>query len=112
MEAVDRPDPGVVQRGEDLGLARLIKTMAPSLHVHGSTQMTLKEIMLGMAVASGNDAAAAAAIHTAGSVAAFVERMNAEAQSLGLFRTHFVDPSGYSEFNLTTAQDFAAFCRA
>src|SRR3954468_20512047 len=28
---------------QDLGLARLIKTMAPSLHVHGSTQMTLTE---------------------------------------------------------------------
>ncbi len=74
-------------------------------------RVTLREVMLGMAVASGNDAAVAAAIHTAGSVAAFVERMNAEARALGLARTHFVDPSGYSEFNLTTARDFAAFCK-
>ncbi len=74
-------------------------------------RVTLREVMLGMAVASGNDAAAAAAIHTAGSVDAFVERMNGEARALGLARTHFVDPSGYSEFNLTTARDFAAFCK-
>lgn len=73
--------------------------------------VTLREILLGLAVASGNDAAVAAAIHVAGSVEAFVERMNTEAQKLGLGRTHFVDPSGYSEFNLTTANDFTAFCR-
>jgi D-alanyl-D-alanine carboxypeptidase (penicillin-binding protein 5/6) len=73
--------------------------------------VTLREILLGMAVSSGNDAAVAAAIHTSSSVDAFIERMNIEARKLGLSRTHFVDPSGYSEFNLTTARDFAAFCR-
>jgi D-alanyl-D-alanine carboxypeptidase (penicillin-binding protein 5/6) len=44
-----------------------------------------------------------------GSVEAFVERMNAEALALGLSRTHFVDPSGYSEFNLTTGARFCHF---
>ncbi len=74
--------------------------------------VTLRELLLGLAVASGNDAAVAVAIHASGSVAAFVERMNKEASLLGLEKTKFVEPSGISELNSTTAREFAAFCRA
>ena len=74
--------------------------------------VSLRELLLGLAVVSGNDAAVAVADYIAGSQAVFVERMNAEMKKLGLRHTRFVDSSGYSENNLTTAREFAAFVRA
>jgi D-alanyl-D-alanine carboxypeptidase (penicillin-binding protein 5/6) len=74
-------------------------------------QTTLRELLLGLAIPSGNDAAVAVALRFAPSVNAFVGRMNAEAQSLGLSKTVFVEPSGVSEDNMTTALEFAVFCK-
>ena len=73
--------------------------------------VTLRELMRGLAVASGNDAAIAVATYISGSVKDFVARMNAEAQNLGLQYTHFEEPSGYSEKNSTTARELATFAR-
>lgn len=73
--------------------------------------VTLKELLLGLAVASGNDAAVAVAHYVSGSVDKFIERMNREMEILGLEKTRFVEPSGYSELNLTTPREFAAFAR-
>lgn len=72
--------------------------------------VTLRELLKGLAVASGNDAALAVADYISGSTKAFVERMNQECAALGLTHTHFVEPSGYDEHNLTTARELAAFC--
>jgi D-alanyl-D-alanine carboxypeptidase (penicillin-binding protein 5/6) len=73
--------------------------------------VSLREILLGLAVSSGNDAAIAAALSAAPTVGKFVRMMNDEARRLGLVRTRFVEPSGISEHNMTTAAEFAAFCR-
>jgi D-alanyl-D-alanine carboxypeptidase (penicillin-binding protein 5/6) len=73
--------------------------------------VTLGEIMLGLAVSSGNDAAVAAALRVAPSVSDFVLMMTMEARRLGLLKTHFTEPAGISENNMTTAAEFAAFCR-
>jgi D-alanyl-D-alanine carboxypeptidase (penicillin-binding protein 5/6) len=67
--------------------------------------------MLGLAVSSGNDAAVAAALYMAPSVESFAGMMTAEARRMGLRVTRFVEPSGISEFNLTTATEYAVFCR-
>ena len=72
--------------------------------------VTLREIMLGLAVPSGNDAAVAAALRFAPSVPDFAAMMTAEARRMGLTRTTFVEPSGVSEHNMTTAAEFALFC--
>ena len=72
---------------------------------------SLRDLLLGMAIFSGNDAATATALRFAPSVEAFVGMMNREAAALGLERTFFVDPSGYWEDNMTTAREFAEFCR-
>jgi len=72
-------------------------------------QVTLDEILTGMAVVSGNDAAIALACHVSGSVPAFVERMNNEIHRLGLRETVIVEPTGLSEHNRTTAREFASF---
>lgn len=74
-------------------------------------QVTVRELLSGLAVASGNDAALALAYKISGSTKDFVARMNYEAQALGLKHTRFEEPSGYSEKNLTTARELAEFCR-
>jgi D-alanyl-D-alanine carboxypeptidase (penicillin-binding protein 5/6) len=74
-------------------------------------QVSLRELLLGLAIPSGNDAAVAAALRIAPSVEGFVELMNQEALNLGLLNTRFTEPSGISEENLTTAREFALFCR-
>lgn len=80
------------------------------MYLQEGQRPTLRELMLGLSVNSGNDAAIAVAVHTAGSVKEFVGRMNRLARDLGLEHTRFVEPSGYSEENVTTARDFAKFC--
>jgi len=72
-------------------------------------RVTVREILSGMAVASGNDAAIALAVHVSGSVPAFIERMNSEMRMLGFPVTRFAEPSGLSELNMTTAREFADF---
>jgi D-alanyl-D-alanine carboxypeptidase (penicillin-binding protein 5/6) len=74
-------------------------------------RVSLRELLLGLAVPSGNDAAVAVALRFDPTVADFAERMNAEARKLGMEATHFVEPSGISEYNVTTALEFAGFCR-
>jgi D-alanyl-D-alanine carboxypeptidase (penicillin-binding protein 5/6) len=72
--------------------------------------VTLREIMLGLAIPSGNDAAVAAALYIAPSVDEFARIMTMEARRMGLVKTRFVEPSGISEDNMTTAAELAAFC--
>lgn len=73
--------------------------------------VTLLDLMTGLALPSGNDAGVALADVVAGSMPAFVDAMNQEAERLGLEKTRFVDSFGYSEENMTTPREFAAFCR-
>lgn len=71
--------------------------------------VTVRELLRGMAVVSGNDAAIALALHICPTVAEFVTRMNGEMERLGLLLTRFAEPSGLSELNSTTAREFADF---
>ena len=73
--------------------------------------VTLEELLLGLSICSGNDAAYALAYAVCGSMEEFVNRMNEVAWQAGLTHTHFVESSGYSEQNTTTAREMAAFCR-
>ncbi|MBR6144749.1 MAG: D-alanyl-D-alanine carboxypeptidase [Treponema sp.] len=73
--------------------------------------VTLEELLLGLAVASGNDASIATAKFVSGSMEEFVKKMNEAVKEAGLTKTHFVESSGYSEENITTAREFARFAR-
>ncbi len=73
-------------------------------------RVSVLDLMKGLAVPSGNDAAIALADVTAGSVSAFVKLMNDEASRLGFKSMHFEDASGLSSGNRVTAADFAGFC--
>jgi D-alanyl-D-alanine carboxypeptidase len=56
--------------------------------------VTMEELLYGLLLRSGNDAATAIAQHIGGSVDGFAEMMNQEAKDLGLTDTHFVNPHG------------------
>lgn len=56
--------------------------------------MTVKDLLYGMMLRSGNDAAIALAEHISGDEAAFAELMNQEAKALGATHSHFVNPNG------------------
>jgi D-alanyl-D-alanine carboxypeptidase (penicillin-binding protein 5/6) len=73
--------------------------------------VTLGELLTGLAVASGNDAAVALALFSSGTVEAYCQKMNSEMEKLGLRQTRFVDTSGYSARNTTTAREYAALAR-
>lgn len=75
-------------------------------------RVTLEELLLGLSICSGNDAAYALAYAVCGSMEEFVRRMNLAAEELGLTHTHFVESSGYSEQNQTTAREMADFAAA
>lgn len=74
-------------------------------------RVTLLDLMIGLALPSGNDAGVALANALAGSMPAFVKMMNREAERIGLTETRFVDSFGYSAENRTTPREFARFCR-
>lgn len=70
-------------------------------------RVSYRELILGLLVSSGNDAAMAIAETSTGSMEAFIRRMNENARKMGLDETVFVGPSGYSADNLTSARDLA-----
>ncbi len=73
----------------------------------------LTEMVKGMVVQSGNDAAIALAEHTAGTEAAFATLMNDYARRIGLKNSHFVNATGLSaEGHYSTAHDLALLGRA
>ena len=74
--------------------------------------LSLKDLTLGIAVASGNDAAVCVGEYLAGSHEAFVERMNTRAQELGMKDTHFANANGLHDDNhYTTAWDLCQLAR-
>lgn len=75
-------------------------------------EMTVHDLLKGIAVASGNDACVAMAEHLAGSEAEFVRRMNERAAQLGMVNTHFVNCNGLdTEGHVTSAYDIALMSR-
>ncbi len=80
-----------------------------SLELQAGDRLRLRDLLYGMMLVSGNDAAEAVAEHIAGSVPAFVALMNAKANELGAANTHFSNPHGLPDptNHYTTANDLA-----
>jgi len=68
---------------------------------------TLRELMYGMMLNSGNDSASAIAEGVAGNIDNFVRWMNMKSDELNLKDTHFSDPSGLNDSSYSTAADLA-----
>ena len=74
--------------------------------------VTFRDLLYGLMLPSGADAAQAVAVHTAGSVKAFVDLMNQKAKDLGLSDTHFANTHGLHDQELySTCRDLAMLLR-
>ena len=75
--------------------------------------VTVGELLRGLIVQSGNDAAITLALHIAGSEAGFVDLMNREAKRLGMNNTHFANPVGLPDAqHYSSAFDLALLAAA
>lgn len=84
-----------------------------SLYLQKGEILTVEDLLYGLLLRSGNDAAVALAIHCAGSVEEFAELMNKKADELGLNHCHFVNPNGLDEDgHLCSALDLAKIAAA
>lgn len=79
-----------------------------SMYLREGEVLTVQELLYGLMLSSGNDAAVALAIYCAGTVEGFVELMNDKAHLLDLTDTHFVNPHGLdAPEHYSTAADLA-----
>lgn len=128
MESLERGDfaLGTKVTLHDEALARNMMPHSSLMFLSDNQDVTVEDLVTGLCVDSGNDAAYALAFFiienedkkagrdslfdAKNSMERFVKKMNDVAQRLGLTHTHFVEASGYSEENLTTARELATFC--
>lgn len=79
-----------------------------SMYLKEGEILTVQDLLYGMMLHSGNDAAVALAIYCGGTVEGFAELMNDKARQLGLSGTHFENPNGLdSPGHYSTARDLA-----
>ena len=112
LEAVERGEVSLddtVTAGADCRSG--MRDDSSSVGISAGEELTLRDLLYCAAVASGNDACNGLAVYLAGSIPAFVERMNQKAGELGCEQTHFVDPHGLSYDDLTSARDLYRITR-
>lgn len=104
---------------ENVSLDKSVTVTAEQIRVEGTSmglragdKVTAEDLLYGMLLTSGNDAANVAAYAVSGSTEKFVELMNKKAESLKLKNTHFATPSGLdAEDHFSTAFDMAMLAR-
>ncbi len=110
LVAVERAgdlDETVTVKGEWLG------SEGSSIYLRAGEEITLRGLLYGLLLQSGNDAAMVIACHTAGSIEEFVELMNRRAAELGMKDSSFANPSGLDHENhYSTPYDMALLARA
>ena len=108
LVAIELAAPDTVIRVDE----RAVGTEGSSIYLCVGEELTLEELLYALMLESANDAAVAIAIGVSGSEAAFVDAMNAKADSLGLRDTHFANPHGLdAEAHYTTAYELAQIAR-
>ena len=85
-----------------------IRVEGTSMGLQEGDRVSRRDLLYGILLPSGNDAANSAAVSVSGSIPEFVKLMNSKAAELGLSDTHFVTPSGLdADGHYTTALDLA-----
>jgi D-alanyl-D-alanine carboxypeptidase len=88
--------------------AQAVGIEGSSMYLREGEELTIQELLYGLMLSSGNDAAVALAIYCGGTVEGFVELMNDQARVLGLSGTHFANPHGLdAPDHYSTARDLA-----
>lgn len=114
---LEKVEEGALKLDEDVTVtAEAAKMGGSQVYLKEHEVFTVDELLYALIVQSGNDAAAALAIHVAGTKDGFVDLMNEKAKALGMnattFRSvHGLPPGKDQEPDVTTARDLAALCR-
>ena len=107
VEQAEDLDEVVTIKGEWLG------SEGSSIYLKAGEEITLRGLLYGLLLQSGNDAAMAIACHTSGSVEEFAALMNQRAEELGMKDSSFVNPSGLNdEKHYSSAYDMALAAQA
>lgn len=106
MEALDK---GEITFKDKVRASEYASSMGGSqIFLEPGEEMTVNELLKGIAIGSGNDASMAMAEHLAGSEDKFVEMMNKKAKEIGLKHTKFQNPTGLPvDDHYSTAHDMA-----
>ena len=110
MEAVDS---GKISLDDMVTVSENAKSYGGStMFLETGEQLTVNDMLKGIAVASANDGCVAMAEHLAGSESAFVDMMNEKAKELGMENTHFMNTNGLDEDDhYSSARDVAIMSR-
>lgn len=110
MEALDE---GKIKLNDKVRTSEFAASMGGSqIFLEAGEEMTVDEMLRGIAIASGNDASVAMAEHIAGSHDGFIEMMNNKARELGLQNTSFKNPTGLpAAEHYSTARDMAIMAK-
>jgi serine-type D-Ala-D-Ala carboxypeptidase (penicillin-binding protein 5/6) len=104
----DQSEPSEVANITVNGPELSMETDSTVMGLEPGQRLTVLDLLYGLLLPSGNDAALALAEHISGDVPAFVDLMNQKAEELGLRGTHFSNPHGLDQGGLfTTARDMA-----
>ena len=95
-----------------VGIADLDLLKGSHSRLRLGSELSRREMLRLALMASENRAASTLARHYPGGTGACVEAMNRKAQSLGMVRTRFADPTGLSSDNVSTASDLARMVKA
>lgn len=87
----------------------ILSAYGSAIYIKVGEELTLRDLVYGLMLRSGNDAALAIAKYVGGDVDAFVQMMNDKAKKIGMKNTTFNNPSGLDEDkgNMSTAYDMA-----
>ncbi|MBS4215789.1 D-alanyl-D-alanine carboxypeptidase family protein [Neobacillus rhizophilus] len=110
---MDEIDKGKLKWDEKIRTSEYAASMGGSqIFLEPGEEMTTKQMLLGIAIGSGNDASVAMAERIGGSEEAFVDMMNAKAKELGLKQTFFKNTTGLPESgHYSSAHDMAVMAK-
>ena len=110
---VEALDAGTIKLTDMVQASEYAASMGGSqIFLEPGEEMTVEEMLKGIALASGNDASVAMAEKLAGTEEAFVKRMNERAAELGLKNTHFANCNGLpAENHYSSAHDIAVMSK-
>ncbi len=112
LVAVDHTEPNDMVRVDVNGPELSMETDSTVMGLEPGMRLSMRDLLYGLLLRSGNDAAIQIAEQVGGSVPRFVRMMNDKAEELGLNDTHFANPHGLDDANLySSAHDMALMGR-
>lgn len=94
-------------------VVKMVNWDESQMYLKENEQISVDQLLAGLIVMSANDAAVTLAERISGNVPAFLQRMNQEAQALGMTNTHFSNPAGVTmPDHYSTAHDLSLLARA